>query len=146
MTDQCLFCRIAARDVKAHVVHEDADLIAFLVLCPIRPGHSLIMPKAHFPYFDDVPPDIAASIVGLGQKFAVAMKHLYRVPRVAFAFTGGDIAHAHAHVVAMHEKTDITSRAYIVEETVTFREAPRAADHTLAQTAEDLRQTLASFA
>jgi histidine triad (HIT) family protein len=93
-----------------------------------------------------VPPDIAASIVGLGQRFAVAMKRLYRVPRVAFAFTGGDIAHAHAHIVAMHEKTDITSRAYIVEETVTFREAPPAADHELAQTAKDLRQTLASLA
>jgi histidine triad (HIT) family protein len=93
-----------------------------------------------------VPPDIAASIVGLGQRFAVAMKRLYRVPRVAFAFTGGDIAHAHAHIVAMHEKTDITSRAYIVEETVTFREAPMAADHELTQTAKDLRQTLASLA
>jgi histidine triad (HIT) family protein len=33
---------------------------------------------------------------------------------VAFLFTGGDIAHAHAHVVPMHENTDITSARYIV--------------------------------
>ena len=37
----------------------------------------------------------------------------------------GDIPHAHAHVVPMVEKTDITSRAYVDDETVTFRPAPR---------------------
>jgi hypothetical protein len=46
------------------------------------------------------------------------MKALYGVPRVAFLFTGGD--HAHAHVVPMHEKTDITSQRYIAEEKLTF--------------------------
>ena len=33
--------------------------------------------------------------------------------RVAFLFTGGDVAHVHAHVVPMQEKTDITSARYI---------------------------------
>ena len=34
---------------------------------------------------------------------------------VAFLFTGGDVAHAHAHVVPMHEKTGITSRRCFAE-------------------------------
>jgi len=48
-----------------------------------------------------------ASIAVVGQKLAAVMKRLYRVPRVALLFTGGDVAHVHAHVVPMHEKTDI---------------------------------------
>ena len=82
------------------------------------------MPKAHFPYFDDLPGDLASSIVVLGQKLATAMKRLYAVQRAAFLFTGGDVAHVHAHVVPMHRRTDITSRRYIAEEKP---DVPRAA-------------------
>jgi histidine triad (HIT) family protein len=42
------------------------------------------------------------------------MKEVYGVERVAFLFTGGDVAHVHAHVVPMHHKTDVTSARYIV--------------------------------
>jgi histidine triad (HIT) family protein len=66
------------------------------------------------------------------------MKHIYGVPRVAFLFTGGDLPHAHAHVVPMHENTDITSRLYITQEQLTFRDAPRIPDHELSATAENL--------
>ena len=143
MSENCPFCRIAERKVKAHVVYEDDRLLAFLDRGPIRPGHTQIMPKAHFPCFDEAPADVVASIVVVGQKLATAMKRLYRVPRVAFLFTGGDIAHVHAHVVPMHEKSDITSRRYIVDDTVTFREMPRAADRELADTASELSRLLA---
>ena len=70
------------------------------------------------------------------------MKALYGVPRVAFLFSGGDHAHAHAHVVPMHEKTDITSRRYIAEESLTFRGVPRASFEELAATAAQLRSKL----
>lgn len=142
MMADCLFCRIATRAVAAHVVHEDPHLVAFLDIHPIRPGHVLIMPKRHFPYFDDMPSDIAASVLGLGQKLARAMKRIYRVPQVGFLFAGSDIAHVHAHVVPMREKTDLTSRQYIAEQTLTFRETPRVSDGELAGTAAELGAAL----
>jgi len=82
------------------------------------------VPREHFAYFDDAPPDLLASIVTVGQKLARAMKRTLHVPRVAFLFTGGDIAHVHAHAVPIHQETDITSRRYIVEETVTSAACP----------------------
>ena len=100
------------------------------------------MPKAHVPYFDDLPGELASSIVLLGQQLATAMKQLYGVPRAAFLFTGGDIAHVHAHVVPTHCKTDITSRRCIAEERLSFLEFPHASDQELAGTA-DLARTLA---
>jgi histidine triad (HIT) family protein len=66
------------------------------------------------------------------------MKNIYRVPRVAFLFTGGDIAHAHAHVVPMHEVTDITSRRYIVENQLTFCPPPCASPEELRGEAQKL--------
>ncbi len=143
MTTQCLFCRISQREVAAHIVYEDDRLLAFLDRGPIRPGHTQIVPREHFPYFDDAPADLLAAIVTVGQKLARAMKQTLQVPRVAFLFTGGDIAHVHAHAVPIHEETDITSRRYIVEETVTFRSLPSPGDRELAKTAADLRRALA---
>jgi len=145
MTGECVFCRIARREIAAHVIHDDDRVLAFLDRGPIRPGHTQIMPKQHFPCFDDAPADIIAAIVLVGQACARAMKRLYGVPRVAFLFTGGDVAHVHAHVVPMHEKADITSRRYIVEDTLTFRSMPRASDSELAQTAAELRRALAEI-
>ena len=71
-----------------------------------------------------------------------ALKALYGVPRVAFLFSGGDHAHAHAHVIPMHQKTDITSRRYIAEETLTFRGVARAPFEELAAIAAQLRLRL----
>lgn len=141
MTD-CVFCRMASGDLRADVVCEDDLLVALADIHPIRAGHTLVIPREHFPYFEDIPGATASRIMHVGQRLARAMKAFYGVPRVAFLYTGGDHAHAHAHVVPMHEKTDITSRRYIVEEDLTFRSTPRAPPDELAATASELRKAL----
>jgi histidine triad (HIT) family protein len=67
----------------------------------------------HYETFEQTPPDVAAKMIHMGQRLARKFKSIYRVERVAFLFTGGDVAHVHAHVIPMHEKTDITSARYI---------------------------------
>lgn len=136
--DNCIFCRIASGEIPSHVVYEDDQLKAFLDIQPIRPGHVLIVPKAHHDYYDDLPPELASAIVHLGQRLGKAMKAAYGVERVGFLFTGTDVAHVHAHIVPMHEKTDITSPIYIEQQDLSFRLAPRASD-------DDLRQAVASL-
>lgn len=131
--ENCIFCRIAAGEIPAHVVYEDDQLKAFLDIHPIRPGHVLIVPKAHHDYYDDLPPELAAAVVHLGQRLGKAMKAAYGVERVAFLFTGTDVAHVHAHVLPMHEKTDITSPMYIEQKNLSFQLAPRADDESLRQ-------------
>lgn len=111
---RCIFCRIAAKEVDAVIVYEDEHIMAFLDMGPIRPGHTQIIAKSHVATFEELPPALAARIVHLGQQLARRMKQVYAVDRVAFLFTGGDVAHVHAHVVPMHEKTDITSARYLV--------------------------------
>ncbi len=149
MTDHisqtCIFCRIARGDAPAHIVHADERIVAFLDINPIRPGHLQIVPRAHIPYFDDLPPDLAAAIIATGQRLARILKQTQGVGRVAFCFTGLDIAHAHAHVIPLHAPTDITSRRYIAEENLTFRAAPRAPEEELAALAERLRGEFAAL-
>jgi histidine triad (HIT) family protein len=143
MTD-CIFCRIASGAMAAHLVHEDDQVVAFLDICPIRPGHTQVIPRDHYAYFDDLPEDLAGHMLSVGQRLARSMKRLYGVERVGLVFSGSDIAHAHAHIVPMHEATDITSRRYIVDEEVRFASLPRMEAAVLAGHARKLRDTMAS--
>lgn len=140
---QCLFCRIVAGELPAEVIFEDDLVAAIADIHPIRAGHTQVVSREHVPYFEDLPQATASRMIHVGQRLSRAMKNLYGVPRVAFALTGGDHAHAHAHVVPMHENTDITSRRYIVEEELTFRSTPRASDEELASCGAALRAALA---
>ena len=138
----CLFCRIARRECPAHFVYEDDYLVAFLDNGPIRSGHVQICPRDHYPCFDDLTAELASRIIVLGQRLARILKLRNGVSQAAFVFAGGDIAHAHAHVLPMIAPSDITSRRYIAEETVTFQPIPRASDEELGRIAFFLREAL----
>lgn len=113
MTNDCLFCRIARGEIACHAVHEEEDVLAFLDIHPIRPGHTLVIPRTHFPWFEDIPPALAGKIMTLSQRLAREMKALYPVERVAMLYTGIHVNHAHAHLVPMHHRHDITSAVYL---------------------------------
>ena len=42
-----LFCRIAAKEVPATIVHEEDEIVAFRDLHPQAPVHLLIIPRRH---------------------------------------------------------------------------------------------------
>lgn len=138
MTENCLFCRIARRELPAHVVHEDDEVMAFLDLHPIRPGHTLVIPKAHHVWFEDIPPPLAARVMTCSQTLARRMKALYGVERVAMVFTGIHVPHAHAHVVPMHEIHDVSSQAYLADGAGGYSVPPRLPDDRMAEIAREL--------
>lgn len=43
----CLFCKIAAKEIPATLRHESDDLIAFDDIHPKAPTHVLVIPKRH---------------------------------------------------------------------------------------------------
>ncbi len=46
----CIFCRIAAREIPASLVYEDDQLLAFGDVNPQAPAvHTLIIPREHIP-------------------------------------------------------------------------------------------------
>jgi histidine triad (HIT) family protein len=45
--EDCLFCRIAAKEVEADILHSSDDVVAFRDINPGAPTHILIIPKEH---------------------------------------------------------------------------------------------------
>lgn len=53
MTD-CLFCKIAAKELDAALVYEDENIIAFHDIQPQAPYHILIIPRKHIATMNDI--------------------------------------------------------------------------------------------
>ncbi len=142
MTDKCMFCRIAEAELHAHKLFEDDLVVAFLDLHPIREGHTLIIPKQHHPWFEDLPEITAARIMAVGQRLARAMKREWGVERVSFFYTGIHVPHAHAHVVPMLHRHDVTSARYLDDGIEAFSLPPNPGAAALSRTADCIRARL----
>ena len=58
---ECLFCKIARKEIPAAIVYEDDTLIVFKDIFPQAPVHLLIIPKAHCAGLADLTPETAAA-------------------------------------------------------------------------------------
>lgn len=67
----CLFCRIARREIPAAVVYEDDRLLAFEDIRPRAPVHLLVIPKRHVRSLDEADDrDLLGDIALLGARLA----------------------------------------------------------------------------
>jgi len=53
MAADCLFCRIARKEIPANIVAETPDAVAFRDITPQAPLHVLVVPKMHVSSLND---------------------------------------------------------------------------------------------
>lgn len=51
--DNCIFCKIVAKQIPAAIVHEDEDVLVFKDINPAAPVHLLVIPKQHVSTLSD---------------------------------------------------------------------------------------------
>lgn len=56
--ENCIFCKIIKGEIPSRKVFEDDILIAILDINPAGKGHTIVMPKEHYPILPVIPPDI----------------------------------------------------------------------------------------
>ena len=99
----CVFCDIAAGRVPAHIVLDDAEVVAFLDARPVFKGHVLVAPREHVPTLPDLP---AAAVGPFFLRVAADQRASCR-PRSAAQGTfvaannvvSQSVPHLHFHVV-----------------------------------------------
>ena len=67
----CLFCKIANKEVPAEIVYEDDKVVAFKDIHPKAPLHLLIVPRKHIPSVDHLE---SKDEELMGELFLVAQK------------------------------------------------------------------------
>ncbi|KAF8208664.1 HIT-like domain-containing protein [Mycena galopus ATCC 62051] len=60
--DDCAFCRIIRGETPCNRVFENELVIAILDILPLRKGHTLVIPKAHFSRLSELPTEYAAAV------------------------------------------------------------------------------------
>ena len=103
----CVFCRIVAGEVPAHVVLEDEPTVAFLDARPVFPGHSLLVPRAHHETLGDLPPELVGPVFSAAQRLAAAVERAMEADGSFVAVNNRvsqSVAHLHVHVVPRRRK------------------------------------------
>ncbi|NLH99771.1 MAG: HIT domain-containing protein [Chthonomonadales bacterium] len=99
----CIFCRIAARDVPADIVYEDEGHIAFRDINPAAPLHAVVVPKRHVPTLTDMtdPAEqgrLLAAAIGAARALGI-MESGFRVVGNYGPDGGQEVMHVHWHVL-----------------------------------------------
>jgi histidine triad (HIT) family protein len=100
----CLFCKIAAREMDADIVRESDALMAFRDINPVAPTHILVIPKFHLASIRDLAAEHAEL---LSEVFAIidaiaqeeGLSGGYRVVTNAGPDAGQSVDHLHWHLL-----------------------------------------------
>jgi diadenosine tetraphosphate (Ap4A) HIT family hydrolase len=103
--DDCIFCSIIRREAQASVVYEDDEVLAFMDIFPVNPGHTLVIPKGHYPSLRDLPPAIGGRIFQVAMQIERAIRNS-DIPDEGTnllladgAVAGQEVFHLHLHVI-----------------------------------------------
>lgn len=98
----CIFCKIAHKEIPSNLIFEDEDVVAFNDLAPQAPTHILIIPKKHYSSILDLKePVIAANILLAANKIA-SKKNIknFRLVINTGEEAGQSVFHLHLHLLS----------------------------------------------
>jgi histidine triad (HIT) family protein len=101
---ECVFCAIVAGEAEASIVHEDDQVVAFMDLGAVTPGHVLVVPRLHAVGLEDLDEDTGAHVWRVGHRIGRALRRSgLRCEGVNIFLADGEAAfqeifHFHLHV------------------------------------------------
>lgn len=112
--NNCVFCKIVAKQIPSHVVYEDEDILAFLDIAQSTYGHTLVVVKQHIENLLDLPVDLLAKASAVVQKIAQQqMRVLPAIKGFNVLYNGNEVAgqivmHFHIHIIPRYQKEELT--------------------------------------
>ncbi len=101
--ENCIFCKIVAKQVIAKIVWEDKDVLAFWDLYPMAKVHLLLIPKYHIPSLNEVTDQdqaIMGTLVCSIPKIAQALKlDHFKLECNTGRSSGQSVFHLHWHLL-----------------------------------------------
>jgi histidine triad (HIT) family protein len=94
-----LFTKILRGELPARFVWKDERAVAFLTINPLRPGHTLVVPRDEVDHWLDLDPDLARHLMSVSQKVGQALQRAFRPTKVGMIIAGLEVPHVHLHLV-----------------------------------------------
>ncbi len=150
----CIFCKIAKKEIPAHVIWEDEKHIAFLSIFPNTKGFTVVATKEHWgSYAFEQPDQVLKDLIIATKKIAqILVNYFDDVGRCGMFFEGWGVDHLHSKLYPMHGTAKVKKWQPIESKTFNkyFEKYPgylcsndsyRADDKELAELAEKIRKS-----
>ena len=105
MSEDCIFCKIAAGEAPANIVHEEKEFVAFRDILPQAPIHILVIPRTHITSSADLTEgqeELAGRLMtiakSLAEKEGIADRG-YRLVVNCGSEGGQQVPHLHLHLI-----------------------------------------------
>jgi histidine triad (HIT) family protein len=102
-----LFSRIINGEIPGRFVWKDENCVAFLTIAPIRPGHTLVVPRAEIDHWIDAPPDLTTRLFATAQVIARGIQSAFPCTKVGLMIAGLEVPHLHIHLTPIDEIRDM---------------------------------------
>lgn len=102
--DDCLFCKIAAKQIPAAAIREDEHTLAFLDIAPRSPGHTMVIPKHHAPTLVALPEGEVGPLFAAVKKVAELLTKKLAPDGITIGInqgraSGQEVDHLHVHLM-----------------------------------------------
>lgn len=102
-----VFTRILGGELPGRFVWKDELCAAFLSMAPLRPGHTLVVPRAEVDHWIDLPTATATHLMAVAQAIGKAQQVAFAPSRVGLMIAGFEVPHVHVHVVPVTGMQDL---------------------------------------
>ena len=109
----CIFCRIVRGDAPCDPVHEDEHTLTFMDLFPVAEGHTLIVPKRHYPNLLEADEKSLLAVSANSRRLALAIRQALGpdgigVHQLNGAAAGQTVFHYHMHLIPRNDGDPVT--------------------------------------
>jgi histidine triad (HIT) family protein len=102
-----VFSRIIAGELPGDFVWKDDHCVAFLSNRPLRPGHTLVVPRLEIDHWLELEPDLLAHLTNAAQTIGRAQMAAFKPARIGLMLVGLEVPHVHFHVVPIRSPHDL---------------------------------------
>lgn len=106
--NDCIFCKIAQKEIPATVLYEDEDVLVFMDIGPIVKGHLLVISKKHYDPVTETPDDLLAKLHITAKRMAQTQLNALGADGVNIMQNNGkasgqEVPHIHIHVIPRYK-------------------------------------------
>ncbi len=102
-----IFTRIINGELPGRFVWRDEQCVAFLSINPLRPGHTLVVPRDEIDHWLDLPVEANAHLMRVAHAIGAAQMDAFHPARVGLIIAGLEVPHVHLHVVPIGREADL---------------------------------------
>jgi histidine triad (HIT) family protein len=112
ISDNCIFCKIVAREIPSDIIYEDDRILAFKDTHPVAPMHILVIPKRHISSADDIQDgdqELIGDIIFKASQIAKKLGYAgaYKLLNNCGKLGGQTVNHLHFHILGGFTKSII---------------------------------------